>query len=53
MARRDAPTGSVCFNDIVAFGVCLGLRRHGIQPGRGFAVIGIDDVQEAMLPTRR
>ena len=39
---------SVCFNDIVAFGVCLGLRRRGIQPGHGFAVIGFDDVQEAL-----
>ena len=48
LAQRDAPTGAVCFNDIVAFGVCLGLRRHGIQPGRGFAVIGFDDVQEAV-----
>jgi LacI family transcriptional regulator len=47
LAQRHPPTGAVCFNDIVAFGVCLGLRRRGIQPGRGFAVIGFDDVQEA------
>jgi LacI family transcriptional regulator len=47
LAQRNPPTGALCFNDIVAFGVCLGLRRRGIQPGRGFAVIGFDDVQEA------
>lgn len=48
LAQRNPPTAAVCFNDIVAFGVCLGLRRRGIQPGRGFAVIGFDDVQEAI-----
>ena len=48
LAQRNPPTAAVCFNDIVAFGVCLGLRRRGIQPGRGFAVIGFDDVQEAV-----
>jgi LacI family transcriptional regulator len=48
LAQRKPPTGAVCFNDIVAFGVCLGLRRRGIQAGRGFAVIGFDDVQEAV-----
>ena len=48
LAQRDPPTAAVCFNDIVAFGVCLGLRRRGIEPGRGFAVIGFDDVQEAV-----
>jgi LacI family transcriptional regulator len=48
LAQRNPPTGAVCFNDIVAFGVCLGLRRRGIQPGHGFAVIGFDDVQEAV-----
>jgi len=48
LAQRNAPTAAVCFSDIVAFGVCLGLRRRGIQPGRSFAVIGFDDVQEAV-----
>ena len=48
LAQRNPPTGALCFNDIVAFGVCLGLRRRGIQPGSGFAVIGFDDVQEAV-----
>lgn len=47
LAQPTPPTAAVCFNDIVAFGVCLGLRRRGVQPGRGFAVIGFDDVQEA------
>ena len=47
LAQRDPPTAAICFNDIVAFGVCLGLRRRGIRPGDGFAVIGFDDVAEA------
>jgi LacI family transcriptional regulator len=48
LTQREPPTGALCFNDIVAFGVCLGLRRRGLQPGRSFAVIGFDDVQEAV-----
>lgn len=41
------PTGAVCFNDAVAFGVCDGLRAHRLEPGRDFAVVGFDDVIEA------
>jgi LacI family transcriptional regulator len=48
LAQRHPPTAAVCFNDMVAFGACLALRRRGIQPGQGFAVIGFDDVQEAV-----
>lgn len=48
LGHRDAPTAALCFNDIVAFGVCLALRRRGLQPGRDFSVVGFDDVQEAV-----
>ncbi|WP_027230752.1 LacI family DNA-binding transcriptional regulator [Phyllobacterium sp. UNC302MFCol5.2] len=41
------PTAALCFNDAVAFGVCDGLRSNDIEPGKGFAVIGFDDVIEA------
>ena len=45
--RADAPTGALCFNDAVAFGAMLGLRKRGLEPGRDFAVVGFDDVVEA------
>lgn len=40
-------TAALCFNDAVAFGVCDGLRANNIEPGKGFGVIGFDDVIEA------
>ncbi|NTS31133.1 LacI family DNA-binding transcriptional regulator [Phyllobacterium sp. BT25] len=43
----ERPTAALCFNDAVAFGVCDGLRSNDIEPGKGFAVIGFDDVIEA------
>src|SRR5690606_4690494 len=33
----DPPTAAVCFNDVIAFGVMLGLRQIGREPGRDFA----------------
>ncbi len=46
----DEPaTAAVCFNDVIAFGVMLGLRQVGREPGRDFAVIGYDDLAEADL----
>ena len=44
-----SPTAVVCFNDLVAFGVMLGLRRMGLEPGRDCSVVGADDVAEAAL----
>ncbi|UXU85825.1 LacI family DNA-binding transcriptional regulator [Burkholderia sp. S-53] len=45
------PTAAACANDVVAFGVMLGLRRWGLEPGRDFSVTGNDDVAEAALWT--
>lgn len=45
--RDNRPTAAMCFNDAVAFGAMIGLRRRGIEPGRDFAVVGFDDVVEA------
>ena len=45
----DPPTAVLCYNDVVAFGVMLGLRGLGLEPGRDVAVVGFDDVQEARL----
>lgn len=47
LARAEPPTAAVCFNDAVAFGVMLALRKRGLEPGRDFAVVGFDDVVEA------
>jgi len=49
LALKDPPTAAVCFNDVIAFGVMLGLRQVGREPGRDFAVIGYDDLAEAEL----
>ena len=42
-------TAVLCFGDIIAFGLMLGLRRLGLEPGRDVAVVGCDDVDEAEL----
>ena len=49
LKRRNPPTAAACYNDLVAFGVMLGLRQIGIEPGDDFAVVGCDDVSEAAL----
>lgn len=49
LSRTDPPTAALCYNDIVAFGVLLGLQATGRQPGRDFDVIGFDDIEEAAL----
>ncbi len=47
--RADPPTAAVCYNDVIAFGVMLGLRKLGLEPGQDFAVTGCDDIAEAAL----
>jgi LacI family transcriptional regulator len=51
LTGKAPPTAAVCYNDIVAFGVMLGLRQRGIEAGKDFAVAGCDDVKEAALWT--
>ena len=46
-ALETPPTAAVCFNDAVAFGVIMSLRKHGLEAGKDFAVVGFDDVVEA------
>lgn len=43
------PTAAVCFNDVLAFGVMLGLKRLGLEAGADFSVVGFDDISEATL----
>ncbi|WP_370637353.1 LacI family DNA-binding transcriptional regulator [Phyllobacterium chamaecytisi] len=47
MVFAERPTSALCLNDAVAFGVCDGLRSNNIEPGKGFGIIGFDDVIEA------
>lgn len=49
LSTPNPPTAAACFNDVVAFGVMLGLRQLGREPGRDFAVAGCDDISEAAL----
>jgi LacI family transcriptional regulator len=47
--QAEPPTAVLCYNDIVAFGVMLGLQASGRTPGRDVAVVGFDDIAEAAL----
>jgi LacI family transcriptional regulator len=49
LQRKSPPTAAVCYNDVVAFGVMLGLRQIGLEAGEDFAVAGCDDISEAAL----
>ncbi|WP_081420440.1 LacI family DNA-binding transcriptional regulator [Pseudoxanthomonas sp. Root630] len=49
--EHAVPTAAVCYNDTVALGLMLGLLARGIQPGKGFAVTGFDDIPEAAVTT--
>lgn len=49
LKRSDPPTAALCYNDIVALGVMLGLQAAGLMPGRNLAVVGFDDIEEAAL----
>lgn len=49
LKTRNPPTAAACYNDVVAFGVMLGLRQLGLEPGTDFAVVGCDDTREAAL----
>ena len=46
---KTAPTAILCFNDVLAAGLMLGLREMGREPGRDIAVVGIDDLVMAKL----
>lgn len=43
------PTATICMNDLIAFGVMMGLAHRGREAGRDFSVVGADDVSEAAL----
>ena len=43
------PTAAIGYNDAVALGLSAGLQREGLVPGRNFALIGHEDIEEAGL----
>lgn len=45
----ERPTAVFCYNDVVAFGVMLCLKEHGIVPGRDMAVVGFDNLKEGTM----
>lgn len=49
LALPDPPTAAVCYNDVVAFGVMMGLEAAGMEAGQAFGVVGFDDIEEAAL----
>lgn len=49
LALRGTPSAVLCFNDVLAAGLMLGLRRAGREPGRDIAVVGLDDLPLAEL----
>ncbi|MGQ9448168.1 LacI family DNA-binding transcriptional regulator [Xanthomonas citri pv. bilvae] len=50
-STAQAATAAVCYNDTVALGLMAALAKHGLVPGRDFAVTGFDDIAEAALFT--
>jgi LacI family transcriptional regulator len=47
LARAPEVTAVVCHQDIVAFGVTIGLRKLGLAPGHDVSVVGFDDISAA------
>ena len=43
------PTAAIGYNDAVTLGLSAGLQREGFLPGRNFALVGHEDVEEASL----
>jgi LacI family transcriptional regulator len=46
--EKGVPDAIVTYNDMYAFAVLGALRARGIEPGRDVAVIGFDDVPDAV-----
>ena len=43
------PTAIVCFNDLIALGMLMELKRRGIDPGQDISLTGYDDIDEASV----
>lgn len=51
LASPEPPTGIVAVNDIVALGVCAGVRDAGLRVGQDVSVVGYDDIMLARMAT--
>jgi LacI family transcriptional regulator len=49
LEQHEPATAAICFNDVIAFGMLLGLGDRGLEAGIDFAVVGFDDVMESSL----
>jgi LacI family transcriptional regulator len=47
MQRHPEITAIACYQDVVAFGATIGLRKLGIEPGRELSITGFDDISMA------
>jgi LacI family transcriptional regulator len=47
LLRVPELTAVVCHQDVVAYGVSIGLRTLGLMPGRDLSVMGFDDLESA------
>lgn len=47
LGLRDPATAAVCYADVIGLGMIHALLDRGMTPGRDFAVIGHDDIEEA------
>lgn len=47
LARK--PTAIAAFNDLIALGVMMEVRRRGLEPGRDVSITGYDDIEEASV----
>ena len=45
------PTAAVAYNNLIALGLFSGLPREGLFPGKNFALIGSDDVEDLRFVT--
>jgi len=49
LSQPDPPTAAVAYNDRVALGMIAGLADRGLRAGRDFALVGFDDLEQAVL----
>jgi len=49
LENKDPPTAVLCYNDVIAFGVTLGLWASKLTPGRDISVIGFDNLSDSAL----
>ena len=49
LEHANPPTAAFCYNDIVAIGSILGLKKKGLLAGRDFGLVGFDDIKQATI----